>query len=84
MEERTYRRTCRDLDSRRYRTTNARELLLQIRPVDREPREQGFMGLIGPTSIWIDAETRTPVEVDGRLPNLPGHLELDLTAYSAS
>ncbi len=81
-EERAYRRTCRDLDLRRYRTLNTRELLLQITPVDPEPRREGFMGLMGPTSIWIDADTRIPLEVDGRLPNLPGHLELDLTGFS--
>jgi len=81
-EERSSRRTCRDLDLRRYRTVNTRELLVRITPVDREPRRTGFMGLMGPTSIWIDADTRTPLEVDGRLPNLPGHLELDLTGFS--
>jgi hypothetical protein len=81
-EERTYRRTCRDLDLRRYNTVNTRELLLQIAPVDPEPRREGFMGLLGPTSIWIDVDTRIPLEVDGRLPNLPGHLELDLTGFS--
>ena len=81
-EEREYRRTCRDLNLKRYRTVNTRELLLRITPTDPEPRREGFMGLMGPTSIWIDAETRTPLEVDGRLPNLPGHLELDLTGFT--
>ena len=81
-EERNHRRTCRDLDLNRYRTVNTRELLLRITPTDREPQRTGLMGLMGPMSIWIDADTRTPLEVDGRLPNLPGHLELDLTGFS--
>ena len=81
-EERDNRRTCRDLELRRYRTVNTRELLVRITATDREPSRTGFMGLMGATSIWIDAETRTLLEVDGRLPNLPGHLELDLTGFS--
>lgn len=81
-EERTIRRTCRDLDLKRYRTVQARELLVRITQTDQEPGPTGFMGLMGPTSIWIDADTRAPVEVDGRLPNLQGHLELDLTGFS--
>ncbi|MBD3868987.1 MAG: hypothetical protein IFK94_12745 [Acidobacteria bacterium] len=81
-EERKIRRTCRDLDLKRYRTVQTRELLVRVTPADQELGPTGFMGLMGPTAIWIDADTRTPVEVDGRLPNLPGHLELDLTGFS--
>lgn len=84
MEERDYRRTCRDLNHNRYRTLNTRELLLRIAPTGQEPGRTGFMGLQGPTSIWIDADSRLPLEVDGRLPNLPGHLELDLSGFSVS
>lgn len=81
-EERSIRRTCRDLDLKRYRTVQTRELLVRITPTDHDPGPTGCMGLMGPTSIWIDADTRAPVEVDGRLPNLPGHLELDLAGFS--
>ncbi len=81
-EERDYRRTCRDMDLKRYRTVNTCELLLRITPTDKEPQTTAFMGLMGPMSIWIDAETRVPLELDGRLPNLPGHLELDLAGFS--
>lgn len=74
----TTERTFRDLTEGRDRTLSVREFRLRISPADPFGSDTGFMKMEGDTEIRVEADTRTVLEIDGRIPHVPGRVELAL------
>ena len=60
------------------KSLTAKELRLVISPGDPEA-EKGFLGMQGETEIWVEAESKTPLEIVGKIPKIPGKVRLILT-----
>jgi len=84
IQERDNVRTCEDLRDHRQRCIKTKELLLKISDRSVKPDNNGVVGMAGPVWLWVEAGSRTPLEIDGRLPHLKGHLELGLSCIAAS
>jgi hypothetical protein len=84
IQERNNVRTCQDMRVDKQRTLQTKELLLKISDRGVEPENKQLVGMAGPVWIWVEAESRTPLELDGRLPHLKGHLELGLSGIATS
>jgi hypothetical protein len=54
-----------------------RELRLVIIPADPES-DEGFMKMQGETEVWVEAGSKTPLEIGGRIPRV-GKIQLLLT-----
>jgi hypothetical protein len=78
-ESRSGRRTFVDLATGETRTLPARESRLTILPADPES-EEGLFRMKGDVEIWVEAETKTPLEIAGEVPNVPGTVRLVLAA----
>jgi hypothetical protein len=74
-ESRTGRRTLLDRRAGRKVTHTIRELRLAVIPPSGE--EEGFLDMQGETQIWVEATTKTPVEISGRVPRM-GRVRLEL------
>jgi len=57
----------------------ARELRLTVSPTDPES-EEGFLNMEGETEIWVEAGSKTLLEIVGKVPNVPGKVRLVLSA----
>jgi len=80
-EARTSRREVEDLRTGNpLPQTSPRELRLRITPANPDPEDEGFMKMEGETEIWVEARTRTLLEIDGRIPRVPGRVEIHLAA----
>jgi|GEM_PF-5226194 len=82
-EERAGQRTVQDLGNGSPCAFRTRELLLRIDGRPEDPDRDGLIGMTGPILLWLEAGSGIPLEVSGRLPNLKGHLELELTGVAA-
>jgi len=79
-QERASQRQFRDIASGAMRTVPVRELRLRIQPVDPAQAEEGFLRMEGETEIWVEAGSRTLLEIDGEIPRIPGRVEIGLAA----
>jgi hypothetical protein len=79
VEERRMRREYALLPSGEKRTEELRELRLQIAPADPDS-EEGFLGMAGETELWVEAESKTLLEIRGKIPGIPGQVELRVAA----
>ena len=79
-EERNSRQAYEDLRSSRPRSVDVREFRLRITPADPARADEGFMNMVGETELWVDAETKTPLSLSGRVRNVPGTVTLELAA----
>jgi hypothetical protein len=77
-EGRTSEREVTDLSTGKRTTARVRELRLSIAPEDPTVNE-GFLNMEGETELWVEAESKTLLEVGGKLPNV-GKVKLLLTA----
>ena len=57
-----------------------REFRLRVIPGDPATAGEGFMRMEGETEIWVEAETKTPLEISGKVPKVPGRVKLLLSA----
>ena len=57
-----------------------RELRLRVSPANPNPEDEGFMKMEGDTEIWVEASTRTLLEIEGTIPRVPGRVEVLLKA----
>jgi hypothetical protein len=73
-------RSLADIETGAKKKHKLRELRLRIRPVDASA-EEGFMNMEGETEIWVDAESKAPVEINGKVPKV-GRVKLELVAFS--
>ncbi len=56
-----------------------REIRLRIRPADPTLIDEGFLNMEGETEVWVEAATKTPLEISGEIPRVPGRVRLELT-----
>lgn len=77
-ESRQTERSFIDLATGRERTVALREFRLLIVPTD--PKQEGFLRMKGQAELWVEAESKTPVAIYGKIPKLPGHIDLKLAA----
>jgi len=71
-------RTITDSRTGEKKPVAVRELRLVITPGNPEA-EKGFLGMEGETEIWVEAESKTPLEIVGKIPKIPGKVRLILT-----
>ena len=77
-DSRTSERAFTNLATGQVTTLSVDELRLTIAPEDPET-EEGFMKMKGETEIWVESETKTPIEIGGRIPKI-GKVRLVLSA----
>lgn len=56
----------------------SRELLLRIAPEDDGADARGLLGMSGEVEIWAEAETKTLIQISGKIPNVPGRVQIEL------
>src|SRR5206468_1673477 len=64
-EARRSQRTFEDLSTGETKTVPVRELRLRVSPAKPGQDDEGFMKMEGETEIWVEADTRTLLEIDG-------------------
>lgn len=74
-------RSFTDLDSGEQQTLWVREFRLRVVPADHDAGE-GFLRMEGETEIWVEAESKTPLEISGKIPRVPGRVQLRLVGMS--
>jgi hypothetical protein len=79
VESRSGERVFRDLATGEKTTLAAREFRLTVAPGDPES-EEGFLKMEGDVEIWVEAESKTLLEIVGKVPNVPGKVKLVLAA----
>jgi hypothetical protein len=53
------------------------ELRLHVSPADPAKAGEGFLDMEGDTEIWVEAESKTPTEIEGKVPGV-GRVRLEL------
>ena len=79
-EARRSQRTFEDLSTGETKTVPVRELRLRVSPAKPGQDDEGFMKMEGETEIWVEADTRTLLEIDGKIRKVPGRVEIQLAA----
>ena len=77
-EIRSRERIITDTATGEKRHMTSRELRLIISPADPDT-EEGFLNMEGETEIWVEAESKTPLEIVGKIPKVPGKVRVVLT-----
>jgi hypothetical protein len=76
-EARERRRSYTDLASGEPRSATLAELRLRLTPDDPGDGE-GFLQMEGETEVWVEAVSKAPLEISGKVPNVPGRVRLVL------
>lgn len=75
------RRSLKDLDTGQTRTVE-----LEVVRVDLEARDRRagahVLGMTGPVTLWLDAQSGALVEIEGTFNNVPGKTRMTLSAFS--
>lgn len=79
-DSRTGERIYTDLTTGSRMKLKLRELRLRIRPSDATA-DEGFMNMEGETEIWVEAESKAPIEINGKVRNVPGRVKLELVGF---
>lgn len=79
-ESREGSRTFTDLATGDEQTVQLREFRLRITPANPEQADEGFLRMEGETEIWVEAESKTPLEISGKVPRVPVRIQLRLVA----
>ncbi len=77
-EARRNSRTLTDLSTGKKKTVRLREFRLRITPADPDSDAEGFMRMEGETELWVEARSKTPLEISGKVPKVPGRVVLRL------
>jgi hypothetical protein len=81
-EERDVRRDLTDLASGKPTSATFHELRLRVTPLAGSPSDtKGFMNMEGETELWVDAATRTLMEISGEVPKVPGRVDINIAGY---
>jgi hypothetical protein len=78
-ESRLGERAFKDLKTGQMTKLPAREFRLTVAPADPKAAE-GFLNMQGDLEIWVEAETKTLLEIVGKVPKVPGKVKLVLSA----
>jgi hypothetical protein len=68
-----------DLRTGEKRSLPVRELRLRITPADPEQADEGFLEMEGEVELWVEAGSKTPLLLSGKIPKIPGRIKLVLT-----
>jgi hypothetical protein len=77
-EARSGERTFKDATSGEKKTLPVREFRLVIIPADPKA-EESFLKMEGEVEIWVEAESKTLLEIVGKVPKVPGKVKLVLS-----
>jgi len=77
-DSRTTERRYLDLRTGEKKTEMLNELRLRLTPGDPEV-DEGFLDMEGETEFWVEAESKTPIEINGKIPKVPGRVKVLLT-----
>lgn len=81
-EEREVRRSLADLATGKNSSATFHELRLRVSPLAGTSSEtRGFLNMEGETELWVDAATRTVMEISGEVPKVPGRVDIVLSGY---
>ncbi len=78
-EARSSERTFTDLALQEKVTLPVEEFRLTVSPAS-PGAEEGFLKMEGEVEIWVEAETKTLLEIHGKVPKIPGKVKLVLSA----
>ena len=78
-EARNSERSFLDLGRQEKVTLPVREFRLTVSPTDPAAQE-GFLKMEGAVEIWVEAESKTLLEIRGKVPRVPGKVKLALKA----
>ena len=67
-EKRQKDRTVYDENIGKKRTIPTSEFRLTITPAGPDPSDEGFLGMKGETEVWVEAETKFPLVISGKVP----------------
>jgi hypothetical protein len=79
-ESRQRKRSFKSESTGKKRTVNTREFLLRFEPDAANASNKGLLGMRGSIEIWVEARTKTLIRVSGKVPDVPGHVVLKLSA----
>ncbi len=79
MESRVAQREFTNLGSGKKQTWPSREVRLRVAPTDPQA-EAGFLDMQGDVEIWVEAQSKTLLEIIGKIPKVPGKVKLELSA----
>ena len=77
-ESRSQERIITDTATGEDRPLTSREIRLIITPADPDATE-GFLNMEGETEIWVEAVSKTPLEIVGKIRKVPGKVRLVLS-----
>jgi len=81
-QERDVRRDLADLATGKKISATFHELRLRVTPLAGSSSDtKGFMNMEGETELWVDAATRTVMEISGEVPKVPGRVDIVLAGY---
>ena len=60
-------------------TLELTELRLRFLPADPDRASEGFLRMEGETEIWVESRSKTLLQINGRVPNVPGEVRLVLS-----
>lgn len=78
-ETRRARREFTDAAAGATNTLDLTELRLRFLPADPDRAPEGFLRMEGETEIWVESRSKTLLQINGRVPNVPGEVRLVLS-----
>lgn len=66
---------------RKRRRVELRQLRLRVEAADPERASEKFLGMQGEVEMWVEADSKTLVEIVGKVPKVPGLVTLELAAF---
>jgi len=63
------------------RAVPVRELRLRVAPADPAKADEGFLKMEGETEIWVESASRTLLQISGKIPKVPGRVDVELTDF---
>lgn len=80
--ERDVRRDLTNLSTDKRTSATFHELRLRVTPLAGSSSDtKGFMNMEGETELWVDAATRTLMEISGEVPKVPGRVDIVIDGY---
>jgi hypothetical protein len=79
-EVREHTRAFHELGGGPKRREAVRELRLRVIPDGPGSADEGFLNMEGETELWVEAGSGTLLEITGKIPKVPGRVEVELHA----
>jgi hypothetical protein len=56
----------------------------RLRIVPGDATDEGFLGMEGETEVWVEKGSKTPIEISGKVPGVPGRVTVTLNGIASS